>query len=503
MVSTYLYPGVYIEEVPSGVHVIAGVSTSDTAFVDYFPRGPVNQAIQINNFPEFQRTFGGLNEESEAGYAILQYFLNGGQLARIVRVTVDACTACRVLNGKGSSYPALTVDATSPGTWGNNIRIRVSYPQRVTATEGSFDIHVRQVDAKGNPVIEEQYQNLSMNQLSPRYAPNVVNGASALILLNDVGLDLPEATDDFVPLECGNDGTVPRNNGAWPGEIVKGLEALQAESVNILCLPVTALFDTNGAKSVISAAQQFCYDRRAFYIIDGPRDHVDTPTKIIDWIDDKIGRGSYAAWSALYFPRLLIPDPLNQYRSRDVGPSGTLAGVFARTDANRGVWKAPAGTDATLNGANVNVRLTDADSAILNPAGIDALRNFPVYGNIVWGARTLAGSNDAGSADFRYVPVRRLTSYIEDSLYRGTQWAVFEPNDATLWASLRLAVNDFMSGLALQGAFYGYYVQCDETTTTQYDIDRGICNIIVAFAPVKPAEFIVIRIEQLAGQATA
>jgi hypothetical protein len=215
-----------------------------------------------------------------------------------------------------------------------------------------------------------------------------------------------------------------------------------------------------------------------------------------------IQQNSNRAYSAMYFPRLDIPDPLMQYRPRSVGASGTVAGVYARTDANRGVWKAPAGTDAGLNGAQVVEVLTNADSGTLNQQGLDALRNFPVFGNVVWGARTLDGA-DQFASDYKYVPVRRLTCYIEMSLLNGTQWAVFEPNDETLWASLRLAVDNFMAPLAQQGAFYTYFVRCDATTTTQIDINRGVCNIIVGFAPVKPAEFIVIQIQQLAGQTAA
>jgi hypothetical protein len=209
--------------------------------------------------------------------------------------------------------------------------------------------------------------------------------------------------------------------------------------------------------------------------------------------------------AAVYFPRLVIPDPANEGRPRDVAASGTLAGVFARTDAARGVWKAPAGTDATLRNANLALTLTDPENGALNLLGINALRNFAIFGNISWGARTLVGA-DQQASEWKYVPVRRTALFIETSLYQGLKWVVFEPNDEPLWAQIRLNVGAFMHNLFVQSAFQGktpaeaYFVKCDKETTTQNDIDRGIVNVLVGFAPLKPAEFVVIKIEQLAGQ---
>jgi uncharacterized protein len=188
-----------------------------------------------------------------------------------------------------------------------------------------------------------------------------------------------------------------------------------------------------------------------------------------------------------------------------VAASGTLAGVYARTDAARGVWKAPAGTEATLRNATVVTKMNDLENGQLNELGVNALRSFPIYGNISWGARTLDGADQIGS-EYKYVPVRRTALYIEESLYQGLKWVVFEPNDAPLWAAIRLNVGAFLNNLFRQGAFQGatareaYFVKCDSETTTQNDIDRGIVNILVGFAPLKPAEFVVVRIQQIAGQ---
>jgi len=190
----------------------------------------------------------------------------------------------------------------------------------------------------------------------------------------------------------------------------------------------------------------------------------------------------------------------------EFAPCGAVAGVFARTDTQRGVWKAPAGLDATLVGVpQLSVPLTDPENGELNPLGINCLRAMPAAGRVIWGSRTLQG-NDRLASEWKYIPVRRVALYIEESLYRGTQWVVFEPNDEPLWAQIRLNVGAFMHSLFRQGAFQGttpkeaYFVKCDKETTTQNDIDRGIVNILVGFAPLKPAEFVVIKIQQIAGQ---
>jgi phage tail sheath protein FI len=214
-------------------------------------------------------------------------------------------------------------------------------------------------------------------------------------------------------------------------------------------------------------------------------------------------RSSYAA---MYYPRPQIPDPLNGYRLRAVAPSGTIAGLFAQTDGTRGVWKAPAGTAATLtNVPSLTYKMTDAENGVLNPLGINCLRSLPVYGNVCWGTRTLVGADQLAS-QWKYIPVRRLALYIEASLFQGTQWVVFEPNDEPLWSQIRLNVGTFMQTLFLKGAFQGstpasaYFVKCDSATTTQADINLGVVNIIVGFAPLEPAEFVVLQIQQIVGQ---
>jgi phage tail sheath protein FI len=281
---------------------------------------------------------------------------------------------------------------------------------------------------------------------------------------------------------------------------------LNVDLFNILCIPAAALLPDTDASQVSANAISLCTQRRAFYILDAPQasGDRDTVTGIQTWLDANSSLRSRNA--ALYFPRVDIADPLNKYQLRPTAPSGTMAGIYARTDANRGVWKAPAGTETSLSGVqSLEYTLIDGENGVLNPLAINCLRNFPVYGPICWGARTLFGADQLAD-DYKYIPVRRFALFLEESLYRGTQWVVFEPNDEPLWSQIRLNVGAFMQGLFRQGAFQGtapqaaYFVKCDDETTTQNDINNGIVNIIVGFAPLKPAEFVIIQIQQIAGQ---
>jgi hypothetical protein len=283
-----------------------------------------------------------------------------------------------------------------------------------------------------------------------------------------------------------------------------GLYALEdVDLFNILCIPRAAMLGNTDMGAVYAAAEAYCEEKRAFLVVDIPFAIV-TLQGAKDWLDQHSTLRSQNA--ALYFPHPRIPDPMNNFRLRSVGASGTVAGLYARIDSNRGVWKAPAGVEATLrNVQELDYNMSDSENGVLNPLGLNCLRNFPVYGEICWGARTLVGADQLAS-EWKYIPVRRLALYLEESLFRGTKWVVFEPNDEPLWAQIRLNVGAFMQNLFRQGAFQGqtpreaYFVKCDKETTTQNDIDLGIVNIVVGFAPLKPAEFVILKIQQIAGQ---
>jgi uncharacterized protein len=307
-------------------------------------------------------------------------------------------------------------------------------------------------------------------------------------------------------------GSLTRNDFLQPnGESEKkGLFALEQLYTrdgifNLLCIaPYNATQDVD--TSVIAAAGAYCEKRRAMLLVDAPSawNSVDKATIGYSADPDEIGyRGRNAA---LFFPRVLVPNPLRDNQIEPFAACGAVAGIFARTDTQRGVWKSPAGLDASFIGvSSFTLPLTDDENGLLNPLGVNCLRTFPVFGRVLWGARTLRGA-DAYADEYKYTAVRRTALYIEESLYRALKWVVFEPNDEPLWAQIRLNVGAFMHNLFRQKAFQGqtkneaYFVRCDASTTTQNDINLGIVNINVGFAPLKPAEFVVIRLQQMAGQ---
>ena len=288
---------------------------------------------------------------------------------------------------------------------------------------------------------------------------------------------------------------------------------------NLLCIPPdrrisddVSLPQQDLDPNVRHAAAHYCTDKRAIYIVDPPAawDQLAADGRIADikledlGITGKNEAGIEAGCNAaVYFPRFIGEDVLRKGRPAMFAPSGAVAGVIAATDVGHGVWKSPAGIDAGVTGvSSLNVTLTDQQQGALNPLGINCLRTFPGIGTVVWGARTLRGAEQFED-DYKYLPVRRLALFIEDSVYRGTQWAAFAPNDESLWSSLRLCVNSFLVDLSRQGAFYNYLVTCDATTTTPTDIANGIVNILIGIAPVRPAEFVMIQIRQTAMTAAS
>jgi phage tail sheath protein FI len=305
-------------------------------------------------------------------------------------------------------------------------------------------------------------------------------------------------------------GTIAGSDGQVPliGDYRTAFSRIEQEVdlFNLMVLPRAddgTSRQTDGDRGQIwGEASAFCATQRAFLLVDPPSDAVSGWATIDAVVSgaNTLRIGVETRSSAVFYPRLLLSD------GRSLDPAGAIAGLMARTDANRGVWKAPAGLEATLRGVSgVTRRMSDAENGLINPLAVNALRVFPA-GIVSWGARTLVGFDGSGNIDDKYIPVRRTMLFIEESLYRGLQFAVFEPNDEPLWAQIRLAAGSFMNGLFRQGAFAGqkasdaYFVQCDAITTTPNDINLGIVNVIVGFAPLKPAEFVVVTIQQIAGQ---
>ncbi|MET9647265.1 phage tail sheath C-terminal domain-containing protein [Streptomyces syringium] len=306
-------------------------------------------------------------------------------------------------------------------------------------------------------------------------------------------------------LDGGQDASPPGPTDLIGSEAAKtGINALrEVQDVNLLILPEVAGYNNvDDAATVLSAAVALCQEKRMFLVADSPAAwrSIDAARAGLPMFESVPG-----PHAALYFPHLEMVD-LVTGRLRAFPPSGAVAGVMARTDSERGVWKAPAGTEARLAGVRaLTVPMTDRENGLLNPVALNCLRSFPVVGPVIWGARTLAGA-DVLASQWKYVPVRRLALMLEESLYRGTKWVVFEPNDERLWSQIRLNIGAFLHTLFQQGAFQGtaareaYFVKCDKDTTTQDDINRGVVNVVVGFAPLKPAEFVIVKIEQMAGQ---
>jgi uncharacterized protein len=573
---TPTYPGVYVEEIPSGVRTITGVATSITAFIGRAKWGPTDTAIRINSFADFERIFGGLWLDSNLGFAVRDFYLNGGSAAIIVRLyrppaepaegeppAPDASAQLTI--------GAITLEAASPGKWGANLRATIDQngiTQDLADAMGVplgnlFNLTVRDTGPSG---ATEKFVNLSTQPgprridkvlaaestlvqwagdypSDPTAAPAVAPGDDAVTAAEKEWLDAKKAYETLL-----NSGTATEEelNAARTerdeaktafdearqefedsvsdgrpliianflpvnGEVNKeGLHALeQADLFNLLCIPpYTSTGDVD--VPLVSAAAAYCEKRRAMLLVD-PRSNWNSKTiavnQFTDINNDNVGTRSRNA--VLYFPRIMQPNPLRENQIEEFVPSGAVAGVMARTDTQRGVWKAPAGLDANLVGVpQLELVLTDDENGELNPLGVNCLRAFPVAGRVVWGARTLRGADQLAD-EYKYVPVRRLALFIEESLYRGLQWVVFEPNDEPLWAQIRLNAGAFMHNLFRQGAFQGaspreaYFVKCDKETTTQNDINLGIVNILVGFAPLKPAEFVIIKLQQMAGQVEA
>ena len=559
---TVSYPGVYIEEIPSGVRTITGVATSIAAFVGRARSGPVNDPVVINGFGDFERRFGGLGLEYPMSYAVRDFFMNGGGQAIIVRL-FSGDEGFAMLSAGG-----LELRAVSPGKWSEWLRAEVEISEDEEAkarlglapTDTLFNLTLRDTRPGG---LTEQFRSLTVVN-SPRRLDKVLEAESQLVRWGHdpeaVWPDPPPAVaagadavtgeeaklkeaqtalknaknegktgDELTPFQTAvteAQGTVQEQVtalGAADSAALGNADFLGSEAdktgiyalartdlFNLLCIPPdTREGDT--APAVYQAAMEYCTRRRAMLVVDPPAAwgaNKETAAANAKAGLDALGLTGIAARNAaLYFPRVVESDSLSEGRLDTFVPCGAVAGVMARTDVQRGVWKAPAGLDAALNGVQaLQVNLNDQENGLLNPLGINCLRFFPGgAGRVVWGARTLRGSDQLAD-EYKYVPVRRLALFLEESLYRGTQWVVFEPNDEPLWAQIRTNVGAFMNNLFRQGAFQGsspreaYLVKCDKETTTQNDINLGIVNIVVGFAPLKPAEFVIIKIQQLAGQ---
>lgn len=550
----YLHPGVYVQEVPSAVKPIQGVSTSTAAFIGIADKGPVPgtllpakrpaQPALVTSFTEYSREFGGFRTDSFLTYAVQAFFQNGGQQLYVVRV-VPPSGSTTAAGTAGTGTGAVAVSAANQGAWGNLVWIQVSASSDGDPSDSNFKLQVMvgasAAEAKGNVV--ESYDNVTYEG-SPTLLPGAVNpGAYARQVVNRrseyiaitgdfTSNPLPaNKTPQLVQLAGGGDGDAttvnfigaPAASNSVTGTGIFALDKIT--DVNIIAIP------GQGDVATVNAGVEYCKNQRSlqdcFFLgdmgsitADGTTTNVplarrDDATPTVNTIASALafattGVGgtlldrSSGDYGAIYFPWIYAPDPIGVGRNPRIllPPSGFMAGIYARIDNSRGVFKAPAGTEAGVAGALAPFVVTsDTEQDQLNPVMVNVVRSVPGSGLVVWGARTFASD-----ASWRYVPVRRMAIFLRVSIYNGIQWAVFEPNDEPLWASLRLNIRSFMLTQFRAGAFQGskpddaFFVQCDSSTTTQQDIDNGVVNILVGFAPLKPAEFVVLKLSQIVNQ---
>jgi phage tail sheath protein FI len=531
---TPTYPGIYIEEVLSNAHTITAAPTSVTVFVGYthpFKTVPQHygEAVQIFSFTDYEREFGGLFSvdwlADDVGQAVYEFFLNGGAVAWVIALRPQI-TDLAANTSAALQAPTLHLTGAAPNTG-----ILLTGREPVDAAR-LLTIAISNLQGSSNEIADvvvtygtrtETFRRVTLDPTPPP-------GDEANTLEARIGT-AGASVSTLVTVSQPTGETYPTS---WPGAL-----APTALDSNLPTVPFTSYlasdfveaFAQDGAldkiaifnllltpgvwdPQVVSEALAFAERKRAFMIVDAPGDTVADPTGApLDMIGDVMtdavpGRIIPKSQNgALYFPWLRAPDP-ETGAPETVAPSGFVAGVFAREDERRGVWKAPAGFETIVNGTTGVVatgRMTDPRHGTLNPIGVNVLRGFPGVGTVIFGARTLVAANPAFQ-QYRYVPVRRMALFLEQSLEQSLKWVVFEPNDEPLWVAIRTTIENFMLGLFNQGAFQGatpsraFQVQCDATTTTPDDQANGIVNIVVAFAPLKPAEFVVIKLAQLAGQ---
>jgi hypothetical protein len=532
MTVTPSFPGLYIQEVPSNSHAIVPAPTSVAAFVGYvhpyknpgFDANGLTPVIELFSFRDYETYFGGAFSsgltDAALPRAVFQFFLNGGSTAYVCGLQpglFDGAGANLIrLSGTGSTIfgsvattgaGGITFTAREPVDTVPmainilNVRNNSATPAKLTV----FDLVV----TYGSRV--ETYRGLELPGAVSATDFDAVNSVSSLIRISPKGGDwgapftsttVPSPTLALAPAPA----SVPASSFS-PADFLAAFADNgpldNIEVFNLLLVP--GVCDS----SVLAATMAFAERKRAFAIIDPPPQApafgVAPPTTIEQWMaGSAIPRSQNAA---LYFPYLKSNDPVTG-QSLPMAPSGFVAGVYARTDASRGVWKAPAGLATTVlntTGPVASGIMNDPQQGVLNLDSINCLRSFAGIGTVVWGARTIVANNTA-FAQSMYVPVRRMTLFIEQTLLSNLKWVVFEPNDEPLWAAIRSSIEGFMLSLFKQGALQGstpsqaFQVKCDAGTTTADDQAKGIVNIVVAFAPLKPAEFVIIQIAQLAGQ---
>ncbi len=541
----YLSPGVYVEEVSSGIKPIEGVGTSTGAFVGGAVKGPVDMPVLVTNFSQFAATFGSFHPDHFLAYAVRHFFLEGGTRCYVVRVfrprpapsppdrplEVDKSTAWAEITADAT--PVLRVLAASPGTWGNNLTLEIEPasfdPRDPNDDERRFKLTVKVRRPEAPPEIVETFDSLTLSEFTadglpnPNHAEVRVNKVSRYITVDDLTDPSTVVAPDFtepdasppsasppaaIDLADGDDGEPLR-----PADLIgleddrTGLWAFEpVDDINIVAIPDLVHPDETDpgrageARDATVEALTFCERRKdCFFVADVPKGL--TPQQALDYKqakNDFTGNPFNSSFGAIYYPWIWVADPVTGGRLL-CPPSGAVAGSYSGTDVSRGVHKAPAGTDnGYLNAAlDVEQTITHGEQATLNPQGVNVIRKFPEAGILIWGARTLSAD-----PEWKYVNVRRLFLMLEESIFKGTQWVVFEPNDAVLWKRIVRNVTAFLRVQWNEGKLVGakqeeaFFVKCDAETNPPESVDLGRVITVIGVAPSKPAEFVIFRISQ-------
>jgi phage tail sheath protein FI len=499
---TYLSPGVYVEEVDSGSKPIEGVGTAVAAFVGLAPMGPANTPTLVTNWSQYVSTFGDITEGAYLGHAVYGFFQNGGGRAYVVRIGANGeAPAGELMAPATANIGGLQIRAAEAGPDGNNITVDVGAPSE-GSPEGTVKITVRSGDqveeydavpmtGRGNVVTTLNRSSLIQVETSTRGADLETLPHGTTYLAGGAVAMVEPAPDHISPDDYVGD--VADRSGFG------GLEAIP--DITMIAVPDAlaafekGLIDLEGLKAVQLGMIAHCElmgNRVA--ILDCPPGL--NPQQVRDWRMDQAGYDS--KYAALYYPWIKVFDPPTG-GNVFIPPSGHMAGIWSRNDDQRGVHKAPA--NEVIRGAiDLDVHLTKGEHDMLNPQGVNCIRSFPGRGIRVWGARTVSSD-----PEWRYLNVRRLFNYLEDSILNGTQWAVFEPNDHALWAKLRRSIAAFLVMEWRKGALFGltpdeaFYVKCDDETNPAEAIDAGQVTCEIGVAPVKPAEFVIFRLSQFSG----
>ncbi len=504
MASSYLAPGVYMEEVSSGSRPIEAVGTAVAAFVGFAERGPLHEPVLVTNWTQFKQSFGDFVEGFYLAHAVYGYFQNGGGTAYVVRVGGESA------NGSGNgqvalpaaelpavgpdSKPGLTISARSVDT--GDLAVEVT-----SASEEGDDTFKLVVKQGGQPV--ETFDNVTTKR-GPNNVATVVRQQSKLILVEETkgkSLSVPKVGE--VALAKPGNAPVKVEANAYVGNSADrtgfgGLESI--DEVTMLTVPDLMAAYQRGALSAedVKAVQlamiahcELMADRVAI---------LDTPPglnaqEVKEWRMDVTGYDS--KYAAMYWPWIKVADPVAG-KQVFVPPSGHMAGIWARSDSSRGVHKAPA-NEVVRGAVTLEINITKGEHDVLNPIAVNCIRSFRGQGIRVWGARTLSSD-----PEWRYLNVRRLFNYVEKSILQGTNWVVFEPNDPKLWDSVKRTATMFLRRVWRDGALFGrtpaqaFFVKCDEENNPAENRDAGILTVEIGIAPVKPAEFVVFRISQFA-----